>query len=97
MDSVYKPGNQLHARLPVFTSQAITNQAFDFTSFYLPTIAKTVTACSNVLESALHGNKSYNSYSQPVRLDLLPHCLLGNSNNVYAARLRSKGMGRGGA
>ena len=75
LDSVYKPGNQLHARLPVFTSQAITKQAFDFTSFYLPTIAKTVTACSNVLESALHGNKSYNSYSQPARFDLLPHYL----------------------
>ena len=41
LDSVYKPGNQLHARLPVFTSQAITKQAPDFTSFYLPTIAKT--------------------------------------------------------
>ena len=98
LDSVYRPGNQLHARLPVFTSQAITKQALDSTSFYLPTIAKTVTACSNVLESALHGNKSYNSYSQLIARLLLPYCLLGNRSKVSnAAQLRSKGMGAGGA
>ena len=74
----------------MFTSQAITKQAPDFTSFYLPTIAKTVTACSNVLESALHGNKSYNSYSQLIARLLLPYCLLGNRSKVSnAAQLRS--------
>jgi len=80
----------------VFTSQAISymlgyqclqvkqppNKRLTSQVFIYQQLQRPVTACSNVLESALHGNKSYNTYSQPARLDLLPYYLPRNRNNV---------------
>ena len=65
----YMPGYQC-SQVKQPPNKRLTSQVFIYQQLQRP-----VTACSNVLESALHGNKSYNSYSQPARFDLLPHYL----------------------
>jgi len=77
LDSVYKPGNSYMLGYQCSQVKQPPNKRLTSQVFIYQQLQRPVTACSNVLESALHGNKSYNSYSQPARLDLLPHCLLG--------------------